>query len=247
MPRVNVDEYRISLTNEYVEYYLSDINKKMKGAKEATKFLVANCTKVHWSLDGFLLWISTRWLWWWQIWQLNWQPQILRVTSIEMRRIIRFRSWKYLTGFSRRRNSQTWSRARWQNCDDVIDSEATSDFFGENQIVLRPSFGWSSWCNWWEIRMRPTLFSSKMPDYLWRSGGCYWLNDFHRYFQRGLRSKWDDHRPISWLSLGIFIADFRWPKNGRHRSRVATGELDDDIAMAGGLKVDIDKVFASAD
>ena len=27
--------------------------------------------------------------------------------------IIRFRSWKYLTGFSRRRSSQNWSRARY--------------------------------------------------------------------------------------------------------------------------------------
>ena len=47
--------------------------------------------------------------------------------------------------------------------------------------------------------------------------------------------------------FGNFHSGFQATKNGRHRSRVATGEIDDDIAMAGGLKVDIDKVFAAAD
>ena len=72
----------------------------------------------------------------------------------------------------------------------------------------------------------------------------------HRYFQSVMMINQTDHR----LSLVIFIADFKQPKNGRHRSRVATGKattflqlVDADIAMAGDLKVDIDKVFAAAD
>ena len=31
MPRVNTDDYHLTLKDEYVEYYLSDMNKNMKG------------------------------------------------------------------------------------------------------------------------------------------------------------------------------------------------------------------------